>query len=296
MVETLYPAARQSSSVAVTKLLLDISLLGFHRLSTVLHQGVLQLPGMAKPDSDMCSRLQRFFGIRNLQMEWLDSGRKGTAFRDVLAKIRKGDEGQALVGSRVQLQTGKGGRWGTISSYCTNTRLYTVDMQDLTNVSLTHAKVLEYWMPPLSHSSWTREDQKYLGSQIRRIAGCRNVTVSRQLRTPHHTMLTSETWTASEKWYTCEMSVAFPTQYEDLFTKRRSHEMDLRIATKLCEDQVVFLGPQSGLELAINIPLQSGRLVCTGNVNARKREGGDNSGSQPAPGRAAPGRRDLDVI
>jgi hypothetical protein len=102
---------------AVTKLLLDISLLGFHRLSTVLHQGVLQLPGMAKPDSDMCSRLQRFFGIRNLQMEWLDSGRKGTAFRDVLAKIRKGDEGQALVGSRVQLQTGKGGRWGTISSY-----------------------------------------------------------------------------------------------------------------------------------------------------------------------------------
>ena len=199
---------------------------------------------MAKPDSDMCSRLQRFFGIRNLQMEWLDSGRKGTAFRDALAKIRKGDEGQALVGSRVQLQTGKGGRWGTISSYCTDTSLYTVDMQDLTNVSLTHAKVLEYWMPPLSHSSWTREDQKYLGSQIRRIAGCRHVTVSRQLRTPHHTMLTSETWTASEKWYTCEMSVAFPTQYEELFTKRLSHEMDLRIATKLCEDQVVFWAPK----------------------------------------------------
>jgi hypothetical protein len=177
-------------------------------------------------------------------MEWLDSGRKGTVFRDVLAKIRKGDEGQALVGSRVQLQTGKGGRWGTISSYCTDTRLYTVDMQDLTNVSLTHAKVLEYWMPPLSHSSWTREDQKHLGSQIRRIVGCRNVTVSRQLRTPHHTMLTSETWTASEKWYICEMSVAFPTQYEDLFIKRRSHEMDLRIATKLCEDQVVFWAPK----------------------------------------------------
>ena len=229
---------------AVTKLLLDISLLGFHRLSTVLHQGVLQLPGMAKPDSDMCSRLQRFFGLRNLQMEWLDSGRKGTAFRDVLAKIRKGEEGQALVGSRVQLRTGKGGRWGTISSYCTDTRLYTVDMQDLTNVSLTHAKVLEYWMPPLSHSNWTREDQKHLGSQIRRIVGCRNVIVSRQLRTPHHTMLTSETWTASEKWYICEMSVAFPTQYEDLFTKRRSHEMDLRIATKLCEDQVVFWAPK----------------------------------------------------
>jgi hypothetical protein len=72
---------------AVTKLMLDISLLGFHRLSTVLHQGVLQLPGMAKPDSDMCSRLQCFLGIRNLQMEWLDSGRKGTAFRDVLARI-----------------------------------------------------------------------------------------------------------------------------------------------------------------------------------------------------------------
>jgi hypothetical protein len=34
---------------------------------------------MAKPDSDMCSRLQRFLGIRNLQMEWPDSGRKGTA-------------------------------------------------------------------------------------------------------------------------------------------------------------------------------------------------------------------------
>jgi hypothetical protein len=198
---------------AVTKLMLDISLLSFHRLSTVIHQGVLQLPGMAKPDSDMCSRLQRFLGIRNLQMEWLDSGRKRTAFRDVLAKIRKGDERQALVGSRVQLQTGKGGRWGTISSYCTDTRLYTVDMQDLTKVLLTHAKVLEYWMPPLSHSSWTREDQKHLGSQIRRIVGCRNVTVSRQLRTPHHTMLKSETWTSSEKWYICEMSVAFPSQY-----------------------------------------------------------------------------------
>jgi hypothetical protein len=109
---------------AVTKLLLDISLLGFHRLSTVLHQGVLQLPGRAKPDSDMCSRLQGFLGTRNLQMEWLDSGRKGTSFRDVLAKIRKGEEGQALVGSLVQLQTGKGVA-GALSAPIAPIRVYT---------------------------------------------------------------------------------------------------------------------------------------------------------------------------
>jgi len=144
------------------------------------------------------------------------------------------------VGSSVQLQTGKGGRWDTISSYCTDMRLYTVDMQDLTKVSLTHAQVLEYWMPPLSHSSWTREDKKHLGSQIHRIVGCRNVTVGRQLRTPHHTMLKSETWRSG----IYARYVTFPPQYEELFDKRRSHETDFRIATKLCEDQVVFWAPK----------------------------------------------------
>ena len=38
--------------------------------------------------------------------------------------------------------------------------------------------------------------------------------------------------------------VTFPPQYEELFDKRRSHETDFRIATKLCEDQVVFWAPK----------------------------------------------------
>ncbi len=63
------------------------------------------------------------------------------------------------------------------------------------------------------------------------------------VRSNKHTHIIA-TWTSSEKWYICEMSVAFPTQYEELFTKRRSHEMDLRIATRLCEDQVVFWAPK----------------------------------------------------
>ena len=87
-------------------------------------------------------------------------------------------------------------------------------------------------------------DRTQLGTQIRKIVGRRTVDVARQLRNPHHTLLQSTTWMAKETWYTCEMSYAFPIEYQELFAKRRSHAMDLSIATKLCEDRVVFWTPR----------------------------------------------------
>ena len=158
--------------------------------------------------------------------------------------IRKGDAGMGLVGSRVQVTTGKVCRWGTVHSYDTHTQIYHIELQDRTQVTLNHEQVTKHWRPATSHSSWTREDQTQLGIQIRKIVGLRTVDVERQLRNPHPTLLQSTTWMAKETWYTCEMSYAFPIEYKELFAKRRSHEMDLRIETKLCEDRVVFWAPR----------------------------------------------------
>ena len=143
-----------------------------------------------------------------------------------------------------------------------------------------------------SHSSWTREDQKHLGSQIRRIVGCRNVTVGRQLRTPHHTMLKSETWRSG----IYARYVTFPPQYEELFDKRRSHETDFRIATKLCEDQVVFWAPKVVWNWqSTSHSNRAGWFVRAMSMHEKER-GVIIVVRILHQERAAPGRRDLDVI
>ena len=136
---------------------------------------------------------------RNLQVQWLDAGPKDVVFRNILAMIRKGDAGMGLVGSRVQVTTGKVCRWGTIHSYDTHTQLYHIELQDRTQVTLNHEQVTKHWRPATSHSSWTREDQTQLGTQIRKIVGRRTVDVARQLRNPHHTLLQSTTLTKVPK-------------------------------------------------------------------------------------------------
>jgi hypothetical protein len=167
----------------LTTLLFNISLLGFHRTSSVLHQDILHLPGLANPDSAVCRTLQRLMETRHLQGQRLESGQNDNVFRNILATIRRGDEGIDLVGSRVQVPSGKVCRWGTINSYDAHTHLYHVDMQDRTQVIITYEQVKKYWRPTTSHSSWTQQDQTQLGAQIRKFVGCRAIVVDGNFET-----------------------------------------------------------------------------------------------------------------
>jgi len=76
--------------------------------------------------------------------------------------IRMGDEGNDLVGSSIQVKSGKISRWGTMNTCCNDTHLHTVDMQDRNKVTITCEQVREHWMSPSSHSRCTRADQDQL--------------------------------------------------------------------------------------------------------------------------------------
>ena len=80
------------------------------------------------------------------------------------------------------------------------------------------------------------------------------------------------------------------------FTKRRSHEMDLRIATKLCEDQVVFWAPKVVWNWqSTSHSNRAGWFVRAMSMHEKER-GVIIVVRSLHQERAAPGRRDLDVI
>ncbi|MBL6911070.1 MAG: hypothetical protein ISR34_11690 [Pirellulales bacterium] len=228
----------------VTRLLFSVASLGFHRLASVLQDAVLQLPGVVQPTQATNAALGKLVTRKGLTLEWIGPEQRNTALKDLLACIRPGDVGASLIESRICVRRGKTHSWGTIRSYCEESRMYTAHMQDQSVRVLDHNQVTTHWVPSMYQSTWTRNDQMSMGACVKKILGSKRTRQTCQLRTPHATLLASKQWTSESVWFLCTISYGLPQSIDAMLARTWSLDADRQAAQKLCDDQVVFWAPK----------------------------------------------------
>ena len=255
-----------------THFLYTVAALGFHRLSSVLQGSVLEMPDAAEPTREVRAALQSLVNHKQVTLAWTSTGKRGTVFRDILANVRPGDRGAALVGSTIRLKHGKTHSYGSIGSYCESSCTYAVRMQDRTSRKLSHDQVKDSWVAPTFRTTWTRRDQIRVGACVKKILGSKTVRQSRQLRTPHVTVLSSETWATESLYYLCTIEYRLPESVRAMLARPWSVDVDRRIAQSLSDEQIVFWASKDMWEWqSSSVSNQAGWIVQACGVTERAR-------------------------